>query len=59
MRKMPILGILLAALVIAAAAPALAEPAPAPITGFDWRDLIDTDMDGDHVVGEEMCARPR
>jgi hypothetical protein len=59
MRKMPIFGILLAALVIAAAAPALAEPVPAPSTGFDWRDLIDTDMDGDHVVGEEMCARPR
>lgn len=33
-----------------------AEPeAPPPI---DWRDFIDTDMDGDHVVGEELCAAP-
>ncbi len=31
-----------------------AEPeAPPPI---DWRDFIDTDMNGDHVVGEELCA---
>ncbi len=29
--------------------------APHPI---DWRDFIDTDMDGDHVVGEELCAAP-
>ena len=36
---------------LAAAAP----EAPAPI---DWRDFIDTDMDGDHVVGEELCAAP-
>ncbi len=35
---------------------AAAEPeAPPPI---DWRDFIDTDMDGDHVVGEELCAVP-
>ncbi len=35
---------------------AAAEPeAPAPI---DWRDFIDTDMNGDHVVGEELCAAP-
>lgn len=33
-----------------------AEPeAPPPI---DWRDFIDTDMNGDHVVGEELCAAP-
>ena len=57
MRKMQIIGLLLATLVMAA--PALAEPAPAPATGFDWRDLIDTDMDGDSAVGEEMCALPR
>jgi hypothetical protein len=36
---------------------AVAEPeAPPPI---DWRDFIDTDMNGDHVVGEELCAGPR
>ncbi len=35
---------------------AAAEPeAPPPI---DWRDVIDTDMNGDHVVGEELCALP-
>jgi len=38
------------------AALAAAEPeAPPPI---DWRDFVD-DMDqGDHVVGEELCAVP-
>ena len=35
---------------------AAAEPeAPPPI---DWRDFIDTDTNGDHVVGEELCAAP-
>ncbi len=35
---------------------AAAEPeAPPPI---DWRDFIDSDMNGDHVVGEELCAAP-
>ncbi len=35
---------------------AAAEPeAPPPI---DWRDVIDTDMNGDHVVGEELWAAP-
>ncbi len=35
---------------------AAAEPeAPPPI---DWRDFIDTDMNGDHVVGEELCTLP-
>ncbi len=29
--------------------------APPPI---DWRDFINTDMNGDHVVGEELCAAP-
>ncbi len=28
---------------------------PLPI---DWRDFVDTDMNGDHVVGEELCAAP-
>ncbi len=27
---------------------------PAPI---DWRDFVDHEGEGDHVVGEEMCAR--
>ncbi len=39
---------------------AAAEPeAPAPpLAPIDWRDFIDTDMTGDHVVGEELCALP-
>jgi hypothetical protein len=28
---------------------------PAPI---DWRDFVDHGGEGDHVVGEDMCARP-
>ncbi len=40
---------------LAAAEPEAAPPPPPPI---DWRDFIDTDMTGDHVVGEELCALP-
>ncbi len=36
-----------------AAAESEAPPPPAPI---DWRDFIDSDMNGDHVVGEELCV---
>jgi hypothetical protein len=32
-------------------------PSP-PLPPIDWRDFIDTDMNGDHVVGEELCAAP-
>ena len=36
------------------AALAAAEPeAPPPI---DWRDFVDDRDEGDHVVGEELCA---
>jgi len=32
------------------------EPeAPPPI---DWRDYVDDMKEGDHVVGEELCAAP-
>ena len=35
---------------------AAAEPeTPAPI---DWRDFVDDTGEGDHVVGEELCAAP-
>ena len=38
------------------AALAAAEPeTPAPI---DWRDFVDDVGEGDHVVGEELCAVP-
>ena len=30
-----------------------------PLTDIDWRDFIVDDDDGDHVVGEEMCAGPQ
>ena len=38
---------------------AVAEPGPESPPPIDWRDVVDHDVDGDHVVGEEMCARPR
>jgi hypothetical protein len=37
---------------------AFAEPEPAPPPPIDWRDFVDTDVNGDHVVGEELCAVP-
>ncbi len=66
MHKDQILAIFLAALLAGASAAAADEPTPTPAPaptpvapGIDWKSLIDTDMSGDHVVGEEMCARPR
>lgn len=64
MHKDQILAIFLAALLAGASAAAAAadEPTPTPTPvapGIDWKSLIDTDMSGDHVVGEELCARPR
>ncbi len=38
---------------------AVAEPGPESPPPIDWGDFVDHDSDGDHVVGEEMCARPR
>ncbi len=55
MRK---LSIILASLVILALAGASAATAD-PLPYIDWRDLVDTSEDGDHVVGEEQCAIPR
>jgi hypothetical protein len=40
---------------LAAAEPEAPPPPPAPI---DWRDFIDSDKSGDHVVGEELCHAP-
>ena len=63
MHKDQILAIFLAAALLAGASPAAADeptPTPTPVApGIDWKSLIDTDMSGDHVVGEELCARPR
>ena len=32
------------------------EPEPPP--PLDWRDFVDDMDEGDHVVGEELCAAP-
>ena len=45
--------------VIALPPAAVAGPDPESPPPIDWRDFVDHDSDGDHVVGEEMCARPR
>ncbi len=37
---------------------AFAEPEPAPPPPIDWRDFVDDMEEGDHVVGEELCAVP-
>ena len=58
MSKRRFLPTLAIAAMVAIWSPAtLAGPAdPLP----DWRQFIDDldDQDGDHVVGEELCARP-
>ena len=46
----------LAAAVFAGPGASLAAAEPAAPPPIDWRDFIDTDMNGDHVVGEELCA---
>ncbi|MHA1151260.1 MAG: hypothetical protein ACTSQ7_01105 [Alphaproteobacteria bacterium] len=40
---------------LAAAESEAPPPPPAPI---DWRDFVDDMEEGDHVVGEELCAAP-
>ena len=55
---MRILSIVPASLVVLALAGASAATA-GPLPYIDWRDLVDTAEDGDHVVGEELCAIPR
>ncbi len=48
----------LAAAVFMGAGAALAAPEPEAPPPIDWRDFVD-DMDqGNHVVGEELCAVP-
>jgi hypothetical protein len=57
-RTSPLIACLFAASLawapIAVAGPGTESPAP-----IDWRDFVDHEGEGDHVVGEEMCARPR
>ena len=38
---------------------AVAGPGPESPPPIDWRDFVDHDGDRDHVVGGEMCVRPR
>ncbi len=52
---------LAAAVLVGAGGPLAAaesEAPPLPPTPIDWRDFIDSDMNGDHVVGEELCHAP-
>ncbi|MFQ5775722.1 MAG: hypothetical protein ACE5GS_14465 [Kiloniellaceae bacterium] len=59
MRRCFVLPAVLMAALLVGAAPVSADP-PSPLPpGFDWRDLIEDSGTGDHVVGEEMCARPQ
>jgi hypothetical protein len=37
---------------------ALAAPGPEAPPPIDWRDFVDDRDEGDHVVGEELCAVP-
>ena len=57
-RTLPLVaGLFAAALAWSSAALAAEEPeAPPP---FDWSDFVDDMEEGDHVVGEELCATPR
>ncbi len=55
--SVPIACLLVAVFALSPAA--VAEPGPESPPPIDWRDFVDHDVDGDHVVGEEMCARPR
>jgi hypothetical protein len=55
--SVPIACLFVAVFTLAPAA--VARPGPESPPPIDWRDFVDHDSDGDHVVGEEMCARPR
>jgi hypothetical protein len=58
--KLRVTCLVVAVFVGSGATLAVAEPeAPLPpLAPVDWRDFIDTDINGDHVVGEELCAAP-
>ena len=53
--SMPIACLLVAVFALSLAPAAVAEPGPESPPPIDWRDFVDHDTDGDHVVGEEMC----
>lgn len=64
MRKLILISVFAVAAALAGtaiAAEPLSSPAPGitPLPNIDWRELFQDMGEGDHVVGEEMCARPR
>lgn len=58
MSKRGVLPALVIAAMVAAWSPAAVAGPSDPLP--DWRQIIEDldDQDGDHVVGEELCARP-
>ncbi len=48
----------LVAVVFVGSGAALAASEPEAPPPFDWRDFVDDRDEGDHVVGEELCAVP-
>ena len=57
-RTLPLVACLFAAALAWSSAALAAEQPEAP-PPFDWSDIIDDMGEGDHVVGEELCAAPR
>jgi hypothetical protein len=58
MKRIALVMVLMAAAVLGGAPNALADPLPETALP-DWRELLEElSGDGDHVVGEELCARP-
>ncbi len=58
MNQTKALAACLAAAVILGTGAALAAAEPEAPPPIDWRDFVDDRDDGDHVVGEELCAAP-
>jgi hypothetical protein len=58
-RTLPLVAGLFAAALVWSSAALAAEEAEAPPPPFDWSDVVDDMEEGDHVVGEELCAAPR
>ena len=58
MKRMTLVPVLMAMAALGGAPAALADALPETALP-DWRELLEElSRDGDHVVGEELCARP-
>ena len=58
MKRTTLVAVLLAMAALGGAPAAFGDPLPEAALP-DWRELLeDLSEDGDHVVGEELCARP-